>query len=339
MIEKIPTVIFEATQRCNLDCNYCYNVWKMDGVEPVAELSTWRTIRMLGKVVKQTGCRQVTFSGGEPLLREDLVELAAFLKLKGVKTSVLTNGELLDRQYVRDLHKVGVNLFQVTLLGLDESIHDSHCGKGSQRHALRAVEDIRAEGVHLSITFILTGRNLSQIEPVMRYVKSIKGRSCMFNRFNPGGEGLRHMDELMVTLEQFRSALETASRLARKLKVRPFFAVPVTPCLAGRKDYPGLVFADCIAGTDKSYFTVDPQGNMRLCNHSPVILGNIRKHKFKAIANCEAVAKFRGAMPDFCRDCEHWKKCMGGCRAASEQLYRSCACLDPFVARLLGRNP
>jgi len=335
-ITKLRTVIFEATHRCNLSCIYCYNYWKAGGSAPVRELSTMRTLGILRRVIDQTGARLVAFSGGEPLLRNDILELLTFVHLKGVKASILTNGVLLDRRMAADLRKVGARVFQLTLLGMDEAVHDLHCGKGSFAKAMGAIEAARSVGVTLSVTFILTRRNLSQVEPAMQFMGLLGLKAFMFNRFNPGGEGLKHMDSLMPTAVELRAALKRASRLAFRLRVRPVCSVPIPPCVADPSDYRGIHFAYCIGSTAKSYFTMDPAGGIRLCNHSPVVLGNIRRQKFVDIANGDGVERFRSSRPGLCRECPHWETCLGSCRASSEQACGSCATLDPFVARMLG---
>jgi radical SAM protein with 4Fe4S-binding SPASM domain len=330
----VPTILFECTQRCNLDCVYCYNIWKAPGGRAVPEMPTLRTIRLLNRVVRQTGCRQVAFTGGEPLLREDLLELAAFLRLRGVRTSVLTNGTLLDRRWVEDLRAVGVGLFQVTLLGMDREVHDRHCGPGSHDAALRAIEAIRSASGRVAVTFILTAWNLAEIEPVCRYVASLGLGGFMFNRFNPGGEGLRHLDDLLPGRETLLAALDTADEAAARHRVQPFLAVPVPPCVAAPERFPHLRLAWCIAGSRLTYFTVDPQGNVRLCNHSPTVLGNLFDTAFADLANADAVRRFRNSRPDLCADCPHWERCLGSCRAASEQLLGTCRGLDPFLQRM-----
>jgi radical SAM protein with 4Fe4S-binding SPASM domain len=80
---------------------------------------------------------------------------------------------------------------------------------------------------------------------------------------------------------------------------------------------------------------MDPGGNLRICNHSPVMLGNIRKRRFVDMANGKAVDRFRTLRPELSASCQAWDTCLGSCRASSEQACGSCSSLDPFVARML----
>lgn len=77
--------------------------------------------------------------------------------------------------------------------------------------------------------------------------------------------------------------------------------------------------------------TLDLLGNLRLCNHSPTVMGNIFKLKIEDILNSEKVKFWHSTIPDYCTDCKRYSKCKGGCRAASEQLGYSLKKIDPIV--------
>jgi hypothetical protein len=91
----------------------------------------------------------------------------------------------------------------------------------------------------------------------------------MFNRFNPGGKGSRHVDELQVSPRELEAALDEADSMVEDYGLPVSCSIAMPPCLIDRKRYRHLTFGFCAAGLERAYYTVDPLGNMRPCNHSP----------------------------------------------------------------------
>jgi radical SAM protein with 4Fe4S-binding SPASM domain len=90
-------------------------------------------------------------------------------------------------------------------------------------------------------------------------------------------------------------------------------------------------FGYCAAGTDRAYYTFDAVGNVRMCNHSPTILGNILEQPFGEIAESASARDFMAAAPDECTGCRVLRECQGGCKAAAEQCYASLTAGEPFL--------
>ena len=332
-IERVNTILFEVTTKCNLDCVYCYNAWKNDAVDypDATVMSTRKTKKMLKKVIKESEVKDMAFTGGEPLLRDDLAELAACVALRRVRISVLTNGKLLDKLWVKDLSRLGVSMFQLTILGADAETHDRHCGEGSFKAIIDSAELLRSMDKRFSITHIVTQWNRHQIEEVMRLQRSLGVTSYLLNRFNAGGRGIKHIDELMLYPKELEEVLRQVDRLAGELHITPFCAVPVPPCVMDWDSFERLQFTGCWAGTDKSYFTLDPVGNIRTCNHSPLVLGNVHEEHFIDIVNKPAVHHFVQTVPEMCVGCKDLDKCHGGCKAAQQQMCGDISVPDPFL--------
>ena len=103
------------------------------------------------------------------------------------------------------------------------------------------------------------------------------------------------------------------------------------PCLFETSRYERLSFGFCAAGTERAYYTLDPFGNVRPCNHSPTILGNIREGNFWDMVDSAPMKDFFDARPEFCGGCKLEDQCLGGCKAAAEVCCGSARALDPFV--------
>jgi radical SAM protein with 4Fe4S-binding SPASM domain len=90
-------------------------------------------------------------------------------------------------------------------------------------------------------------------------------------------------------------------------------AIAMPPCLFDRSRYARLGFGFCAAGTDRAYYTIDPVGNVRPCNHSRTVIGNVLDDAFEAMAGGGAMRRFMAARPAFCAGCRH-RGVPGGCK-------------------------
>ena len=104
------------------------------------------------------------------------------------------------------------------------------------------------------------------------------------------------------------------------------------PCLIDTSRYKRIGFGFCAAGTDRAYYTVDPAGFVRPCNHSTTILGNLREKTMREMLDSAAMHDFAEARPDFCSGCRMERECLGGCKAAAEACCGSLRAMDPFLA-------
>jgi radical SAM protein with 4Fe4S-binding SPASM domain len=153
----------------------------------------------------------------------------------------------------------------------------------------------------------------------------------MFNRFNVGGAGLAHCSELMPDLGEIKEALTVFNQLAGYYGMKASVAVPLPRCLVNPRDYRYLRFGHCPSGNHKSYFTIDPYGNLRICNHSPSILGSLLQQDVSELVNHPLVAEFQKASPEVCKGCRQLKKCWGGCKAAAQVCEGGFDKLDPLL--------
>ena len=130
------SMLYEVTARCNLRCPHCYNVWKDDVGYPEEELSTADALCLIDKILRESGCTQLTLTGGEPLLRDDLERLVSRAAGACENVSLITNGTLLTEARVRSLIAAGVSLFELPLNSADRQMHDQLAG---ERHSFDRV--------------------------------------------------------------------------------------------------------------------------------------------------------------------------------------------------------
>jgi radical SAM protein with 4Fe4S-binding SPASM domain len=334
--------VFEVTARCNHACDHCYNVWAGRGAgPPPGELDTAATCELLARMLDQTGARVVTLSGGEPLLRPDLFDLVDFLAGRGVATTLVTNGRLLGRDAVARLAGK-VSVFELPLLSARREVHDAMSGApGAFDRVTEAIADLKLAGQHVVGVFVATRRNLPDFAETAELAFALGVDALMLNRFNPGGRGRDHVDALLPDPEAVRGLLAVADAVAARLSLPIACSIAMPPCLVDTRPFTRLTFGFCAAGTERAYFTVDPRGDVRPCNHSPTVLGNVRERTFRSLARGRAMSTFAAALPAFCADCARRDVCRGCCKAAGEACSGSPRDLEPFVARhrALARKP
>lgn len=112
---------FELTYRCNLNCVYCYCLGQGDKGK---ELGIDEVKKILDDLKRQ-GCLQLTLSGGEPLVREDFLEIYAHAKKNGFLTSIFTNGQLFNKEIIKYLVKAPPHSIEITLNGISESTYEN----------------------------------------------------------------------------------------------------------------------------------------------------------------------------------------------------------------------
>jgi radical SAM protein with 4Fe4S-binding SPASM domain len=180
--------------------------------------------------------------------------------------------------------------------------------------------------------FVLTRLNLPDLPEAIKLACAFGARGLMLNRFNPGGRGRLHVAELLPTPDEVRQALGAADAAAAALRFPISCSIPIQPCLVDTRAFPHLTYGFCAAGTDRAYYTLDPLGNLRPCNHTPTILGNLFDHSFAELIATHRMAKFAAAAPPSCDPCSLRQVCQGGCKAAAQVCYGSITAEDPLLA-------
>lgn len=331
---RLLSLIFEVTQACNHACLHCYNVWQGPQTSPYprGQLDTARTLDLLTKALDETLCSHVTLTGGEPLLRPDLPQILEFLQRRRVQVTVISNGRLLDEQTAVSLLERGVGLFELPLLSHRREIHDELSGApGAWDAVLAAMANIRLHRGQVVAAFVATRKNIEHLGKTLWLAFAFGARGVMFNRFNPGGRGREHIEELLPSVDQVREALAVAESAAVELNLPISCSIPIQPCLIDISRYPHLGFGFCAAGSERAYYTLDPLGNLRACNHTDMILGNLFKESFADLIAPERMSTFTCAIPAFCADCARRLECQGGCKASAQVCYGSLTAEEPFL--------
>jgi radical SAM protein with 4Fe4S-binding SPASM domain len=326
------SLIYEVTARCNLRCVHCYNVWKDQEPYSEEELCTDRACQLISKAIHESRCRHFTLTGGEPLMRDDLETLVSTAKALRNTVTLITNGTLLPEPRIKSLIWAGVSLFELPLNAADRTLHNHMAGDlDCFDKVTRAAACIRHHGSEVAFVFVGTKLNIHHWENALKLGIALGATSFLLNRYNAGGECHGHPETLMPSVEQVRNCLTVAETYAHKYNLGIGASIAIPPCLIDPADFPHVGFGFCAAGTDRAYYTLDPMGQVRPCNHTTTILGNLFTQSLKSMAHSKTLKAFKQARPALCQGCALEESCLGGCKAAAEVCYGSLCQPEPFL--------
>lgn len=325
-------LVYELTEACNQNCRFCYNHWRPDGCLPADSRLAKKTLR---RILRQAEVSSISFSGGEPTLLHNIHDLALRCRFKGTAVNVLTNGTLLSEDDILNFKSIGISALQIPLLSSAPAIHDYLTGlPGSWEKASSSIRTaLTTLGPdHFAAVLIITAGNTDGLSATLEMYRDLGVRTVMVNRFNLGGNGLKHREELSLSREQLGAAFKAVSDFSLMHPEMDFVSGVCTPvCVLDPLAYPGIRFTSCSTDIRNRPITISFKGDVRFCNHSPFVLGNIWERDLRDILTDDAVVKRYSGIPEKCTGCSLYARCKGGCRAASEQVYGTFDMVDPVI--------
>lgn len=313
--EPAPRLVsWNVTSACRLRCPHCY----IDAGRPVSagpdELSTSEGKTLIDALAR-AGTRVLILSGGEPLLRKDLVDLVKYGRSKGLRMGIGTSGTLLDFKCAEKLKSAGISSVAISLDSLRPSTHDRFRGvQGSWRKAMRGITACLDEEIPLRINTTISDENYYEIGDIISFGRGLGIHDFQVFFTVPVG---RAAGSVVPDPERYeamiREVIEQTTRPG--ISVRPT-CVPQFMRIAKELgiDYRSWS-RGCIAG--QSYCRICPDGEVTPCPYLPVTGGNVRKTPFSDIWTTSPVftsLRDPNALLGKCGRCKYQDIC-GGCRA------------------------
>ena len=211
--DKKPVVVWNMTRRCNLKCVHCYSA--SADIDYPDELTTDEGKKLIDDLAA-FGAPVILFSGGEPLLRPDLLKLAQYATDKGMRAVISTNGTLITREIAAKLKTIGLSYMGVSLDGLEKT-HDRFRGtKGAFERAMEGIRNCRDAGIKVGIRFTVNKRNLADVPAMFDLLKKEKiERLCFYHLVYTGrGSKLREED---LTHEETRALLDLIAARTKEM--------------------------------------------------------------------------------------------------------------------------
>jgi 12,18-didecarboxysiroheme deacetylase len=202
--DKKPVTVWNCTRRCNLNCIHCYSDSRNRNYP--GELTTAEA-RALIDDLAGFGVPVLLFSGGEPLLREDLFDLAAYASGKGIRVVISTNGTLITRQVAQEIKRAGISYVGVSLDGIGSNNDRFRGKKGAFDEALRGIENCVAVGQRVGLRLTLTRHNYRELEGIFRLIEEERiQRACFYHLVYTGRGSDIKADDL--THQETREAVD-----------------------------------------------------------------------------------------------------------------------------------
>ncbi len=199
-----PIVVWNCTRQCNLSCLHCYADAK--SVCSPDEMSTEEAKTFI-RGLAEFGVPVLLFSGGEPLLRKDIFELADFAREQGIRPALSTNGTLINESVADTLRELGFSEVGISLDGIEENNDRFRGKKGSFKAALRGIRTCVSKGLRVSLRLVITQFNYRDIPTILQLVEDENiGRVCFYHLAYSGRGGKLQKEDL--SLKETRAVVD-----------------------------------------------------------------------------------------------------------------------------------
>lgn len=334
---------WEITRRCNLKCVHCRSSSTLE-VEGHPDFSLAEARRVLDDIASYAK-PVVVLSGGEPLLRQDVFEIATYGTGLGLRMCLATNGTLVTPEICVRLKEAGIRMVSLSLDGADAAVHDNFRNQpGAFDGTINAAKLFRVHEIPFLINSSFTKRNQEEIPKVYRLAKELGAKAWYMFMIVPTGRGEAIMGELISPAE-YEELLTWHYEMEKgedELLVRPTCAPHYYRVILQKAKEDGEKFKrrslqfstggakGCLAG--QLIALIDVDGNVLPCSYFPKAAGNLRQQSFKDVwensplfAELRDFKSYRGR----CGVCEYVNVC-GGCRARAYAVSGDYLAEEPF---------
>lgn len=355
-----PRLVFwETTAACNLHCIHCRRIEIADQLTP-HDLTTAEMFQLVDQIA-QTGSPVLVLSGGEPLMRPDILTIARYATEAGLPVALATNGTLIDDALAARVRESGIKRVSVSFDGADPATHDLFRSlPGSFEAAVRGVRALRAAGLPVQINTTVARHNQAQLEAILQLAKDLDAVALHLFLLVPVGCGVEIADDQMISAADYERVLnwlyateQAEPSLQLKATCAPHYFRVMRQRRAEenrqgmRRNLPasharqvgghphGPMHAatkGCLAGTGVCF--VSHRGQVFPCGYLPVEAGNVRQQPFGDIWQTSPLfAELRDpdSLTGKCGVCQ-FKTLCSGCRARAYGVTGDYLAEEPFCA-------
>ena len=325
MGNKVRMIAWEVTRSCNLNCVHCRAAANC-GHYP-GELSTEKCFQLIDEIAAMSS-PVIILTGGEPLLRPDIFEIATYGTNKGLRMVMATNGTLVDSATVKKMIQSGIKRVSISIDGKNAPSHDNfRQEKGAFDKAMAGIAAMKDAGMEFQINTTITTANLKQIKDILELTKKLGAAAYHIFLLVPTGRG-RDLAEQAITAAAYEDTLlwfhqeSLDCSIQLKATCAPhYFRIMHQNKIKGAepKKKAGGHFHEstrgCLGGI--TFCFISHVGQVQPCGYLELDCGNVQKQSFADIwensevfRNLRDYSKYGGK----CGKCEFIKVC-GGCRA------------------------
>ena len=337
--------IWNLTNRCNLTCKHCYSYADANSEDFLDTKTILETIPEL----KKGGVKFVIFSGGEPLIRRDIFDIAKAMREQGIITYLSTNGLYISEKNIEQIIK-HFNYIGISIDGIEE-VHDNFRGlEGAFKKSIEAIKLVQANGSNAGIRFTLTKETKDNFYDIFKLAEDIKVDKIYISHLVYSGRGLDNL-KIDITKDERREFVKFIINKAFEYYEQKRGIDIVT----GNMEMDAILFLDEFSkrypnlreelknrllkwggnSAGRRLVNIDWLGNVKPDPFFPFTVGNITKTPFSKIwlnEDDEILKRLREhprRLGGYCSDCEHIAICNGGSRSRAWAIYGDLWAQDP----------
>ncbi|MDQ7825660.1 MAG: radical SAM protein [Candidatus Eremiobacteraeota bacterium] len=302
-------VHLQVTNECQLKCRHC----SQDTRDAFQDELSLEEIKKLIDEMAAIGSFELNVGGGEPFLREDLVQIVAHARKMGISVSISTSGLFVSRVVAKKIAELGLKKLRISFDGATEKSYDYFRGKGTYRRAIRGIKTLRELfDIPIVVHTVLMKPNLSEMLTILRAVQKLRCTTWSVDFVKPVGSA-KGLKQFLLDPADAAQAMKTIRRLAEASSIK--IVMPQFPYKAPKKGiYRGF---GCVGAN--LYCFVSARGEVKPCSFvsGDYFSGNIRQASLRELwQKGPGHQKFRElAGNENCLNCEFYNSCRGGCRA------------------------
>ena len=339
---ELHYALWEVTQKCNLRCIHC-RADAFPGKKEGKLIKGSNAFRLIDQL-SEMGCPTLALTGGEPLLRKDIIQIVKYATSKNVRTRIQSNAQLLTEDIAGQLKDAGLFSYGVGMDGSNAEINDKiRNKKGAFDKAIAAIKMLKAKGIRVHVEFTVTKINLHDLHATLDLFESIGVDTFLARAAIFTGRAIVDNEVFRLSKLEYKNFLEQISkeRKVRKLTLNcqdPLYHLADNSIVEKLKTYgdiySGCVLSGCTAGLNMVH--IHSNGNVGVCTFlQDIILGNIFKKPLQEIwdKRFNILEVKRLAKRDYegkCKSCSDKFIC-GGCRARSLCIKNNLFEHDPYV--------
>lgn len=346
--DKKPVVVWNCTRKCNLKCVHCYAQSK--NIDYKGELTTEEGKALIDDLA-DFGVPVILFSGGEPMMRKDLPELASYAREKGIRAVISTNGTLITPEKAKVLKEIGLSYVGISLDGM-KKVHDKFRGvEGAFDRAIEGMRNCKKEGIKVGLRFTINKRNAQEIPSIFKLLEEEDIPRVCFYHLVYSGRGSKLIEE-DLTHEETRKTVDLIMDKTKGLFNRGLEkeVLTVDNHADGPYVYLRLLKEDSKKAEDVYELLQMNEGNSTGIGIGCIswdgavhpdqfwrqhVLGNVRERKFSEIwidTSNPLMAGLKNRKPLIkgkCAKCKWLNICNGNFRARAESYYNDVWASDP----------
>lgn len=344
---NIHYVLWEVTQKCNLRCIHCRANASPDKKEGKL-IKSKDAFNLLDDIAK-LGCPALALTGGEPLLRQDIIGIVSYATSKKIPTRIQSNGLLLTEQVADKLKKAGLMSFGIGLDGSNSSIHDKiRNQRGAFNGAIKAIRILKAKNIKVHVEFTINRINFNDLVATLDLLESLGVDTFLARAVIFKGRATLDNSIFRLSSSKYKKILELIYKERGKRKIilncqDPLYHLVDKNLMEKLKTYgniySGKILTGCTAGLNMIH--IHSNGDVGVCTFLNLIIGNVFEKSLLQIwrerfSVPEIKRLINREYEGFCKNCSDRFIC-GGCRARALCFNNNIFGQDPYCWKY-GRN-